>query len=573
LSLGGIGKAFYTLFLLCLIAIIINLEHTIRQSRGDKRLKIRSFILGLGGLCAYLIFLTIQNLLFHKINLSMIPVNSSVFIICTVMMAFSVVYHRLMDVDLYISRLVIYNSITLFVIGGYFLFVGLISQIFHSLNIIPGYHFEILFLFVTILLFFSVLLSDQVRWKARMLINRHFYRSRYDYRDEWLKFAEGLSQKLEINNLVNAILNILKDSVGVDKATLWLYDEQTGYFKIVSASSPLERARLKIEQGFLNSMAKKNRPIGIDHTSIHGFVLENGDVLERLQPVFVVPLVSGKEIVGLIFLGKKKTGEAFLGDDIDLLRSSAAQITSAIMNAKLSQALINTKELEVFHRFSSFMLHDLKNLVSSLSLLLQNASEHMSNPQFQENILVTIERSVKKMETLIAKLSDRTVIQTLNVKETNLNELVSKVVKRTCMNGLNGKTVKVDLKDIPHIFADREQMEKVVENLLINALEAIDKDGSIKLQTECHEKKVIFSVSDNGQGMSQDFVANSLFKPFKSGKKKGFGIGLYQCKNIIEAHQGHIEVETQEGVGTTFKSIIPVLEMGQNHKKDRKPAV
>lgn len=559
LKLGGIGKAFYAFFLICLMAIIINLEHTLRQSRGDQRIKIRSFILGFGGLFTYLIFLTIQKLLFHKINLRMIPVNSMIFFICTGLISFSIVRHKLMDVNLYISRLVIYNSITIFVIGGYLLFVGLISQVLHSFNIIPGYHIEILFLFVALLLFFSLLLSDQVRWKARMLINRHFYRSRYDYRNEWLKFAEGLSKKLDIDNLVEAILNILKDSVGVDKTTLWLYDDKTGYFNIVSKTYFLGEVQIKIKQNFLNDMVKKKLPLIIDNAWIQNFIPENREILERLQAALLVPLVSGKEIVGMILLGKKKTGEEFLGDDIDLLRSSATQITSAIMNAKFSQELVKSKEMEVFHRFSSFMLHDLKNLVSSLSLLLQNASEHMSNPQFQKNIIVTIERSVKKMETLIAKLSNNAVIEAPNFKETNLNELVSKVVNQF-VNGLNGKSVKLDLKEIPTVFVDREQMEKVIENLVMNALEAIDKNGSVKVETECNDRRVIFSVSDNGQGISQDFVKNSLFRPFKSSKKKGFGIGLYQCKSILEAHQGHIEVETQEGVGSTFRSIIPVFK-------------
>lgn len=560
--LGGIGKAFYSFFLICLVAIIINLEHTIRQSRGDQRKKIRPFILGLGGLFAYLLFLTIRNLLFYQINLTLIPMSSLIFIICTVVIAFSVVRHKLMDVNLYISRLVIYNSITLFIIGGYLLFVGLVSKVFRSLNIIPGYNFEILFLFVAILIFFTLLLSDRVRWKSRILINRHFYRSRYDYRDEWLKFSEGLTQKLEIENLINTTLNILKDSVSVDKATLWLYEEKTGYFKMIDKSPFAGKIQLKIKQNLLNDMVKKKMPFGIDATWIKDFVLEKGEIIERLQAALLVPLISEKKIIGLILLGKKNTGEDFLGDDIDLLRSSAAQITSAIMNSKLTEELIKAKELEVFHRFSSFMMHDLKNLVSSLSLLLQNSSEHMNNPQFQKSILVTIERSVKKMEILIAKLSNKSVREGHDFKETDLNELVSEVVNR-CVNvhnGRNGKNVKLDLKNIPNVFVDRDQMKKVVENFLINALEAIDKNGSVKVQTECNDKKVIFSVSDNGPGMSQEFVENFLFRPFKSSKKKGFGIGLYQCKSILEVHQGHIEVETQEGVGSTFRSIIPVLE-------------
>ena len=163
------------------------------------------------------------------------------------------------------------------------------------------------------------------------------------------------------------------------------------------------------------------------------------------------------------------------------------------------------------------------------------------------------------MEKLIAKLSNKSVIEAPNFKETDLNELVLRVANHF-VNGFNGKIIKMELKDIPNVFVDQEQMEKVVENFIINALEAIDKNGTVKVRTECSDKNVVFSVSDNGRGMSREFVENSLFRPFKSSKKKGFGIGLYQCKSIMEAHHGRIDVETKEGVGSTFSSIIPTLQ-------------
>jgi len=149
-----------------------------------------------------------------------------------------------------------------------------------------------------------------------------------------------------------------------------------------------------------------------------------------------------------------------------------------------------------------------------------------------------------------------------NFKEADLNELVSEAVSRMGQNGQNDKTVKVDLRDIPRVLVDRGQIEKVVVNFFLNAIESLDNGGLITFKTEANENKVILSVTDNGCGMSPDYVKNSLFKPFKSTKKKGLGIGLYQCKTIVEAHHGRIEAESQEGKGSTFRVLLPV---GKTH--------
>jgi putative PEP-CTERM system histidine kinase len=358
-----------------------------------------------------------------------------------------------------------------------------------------------------------------------------------------------------MEELISTFVTVLQDSVGVKDVFLWLGD--TGKLKLTRQGSSGENAQLKMDQRFINALVEKKMPFLPETPWARGFLLENRKILERFQACLFVPLILDRQVIGVILLGKKTTGEPFLGDDFDLLRSAAAQITSAIVNAKLSEDLLGAKEMEVFHRLSSFVLHDLKNLVSNLSLVVQNAGEHISNPQFQKDALETIGKSVEKMEALIARLSTNAVTVKPKFMEADLNELVSEAVSRMGQNGQNDKTVKVDLRDIPRVLVDREQIEKVVVNFFLNAIESLDNGGLITIETEANEDKVILSVIDNGCGMSPDYVENSLFKPFKSTKKKGLGIGLYQCKTIIEAHNGRIEVESREGEGSTFRIFLP----------------
>lgn len=393
-----------------------------------------------------------------------------------------------------------------------------------------------------------------------MLVNRHFYRSRYDYREEWLKFSESLSLKLDIHKLALTTLNRLRDVLGVNVASLWLWDEDTKKLRLLGASSLEDDSYLNVDQKFQGILMEKRAPFSTDISWAQDFFIENSKVLERHEPALLVPLISGKELAGMILLGKKTMGKGFLGEDIDLLRSAAVQIAGTIVNARLSEELIRVKELEVFHRFSSFVLHDLKNLVSSLSLVVQNAGEHMSNPEFQKDALKAVQKSVEKMEALIARLSNSAALEKGKFVKADLNQLVSEVVSRVGQNDTKNKTVRVDFENIPKVFFDPEQMEKVVVNLLLNAFEAMDDGGTVKVETKVHDGRVILSVSDNGPGMPPEFVGNNLFRPFQSTKKKGLGIGLYQCKSIVEAHQGKIEVETEEGDGSTFRIVLPAAK-------------
>ena len=112
---------------------------------------------------------------------------------------------------------------------------------------------------------------------------------------------------------------------------------------------------------------------------------------------------------------------------------------------------------------------------------------------------------------------------------------------------------------MPKTLADTEQLQKVLMNLLLNAKEAVDEHGEICVRTEQMGRWAVLSVSDNGCGMSQAFMTQSLFQPFRTTKSEGLGIGLFHTKMLVEAHQGRIEVESEEGKGSTFRVLLPIM--------------
>jgi len=205
---------------------------------------------------------------------------------------------------------------------------------------------------------------------------------------------------------------------------------------------------------------------------------------------------------------------------------------------------------------SAFFMHDLKNLASRLSLVTQNLPVHFDNPDFRNDALRTIGQSLDKINGMCSRLSLLSQKLELHTNETDLNELVRNIL--TSLEGLLKVRPVIDLTPLPKVILDSGQIQKVLTNLLLNANEAILEGGGIQVFTGLKGNFAFLSVTDTGCGMSQEFINRLLFRPFKTTKKQGMGIGLFHSKKIIEAHQGRIEVESEEGKGSTFKVLLPM---------------
>jgi putative PEP-CTERM system histidine kinase len=224
------------------------------------------------------------------------------------------------------------------------------------------------------------------------------------------------------------------------------------------------------------------------------------------------------------------------------------------MNARLAEELAEAREMEAMGRVSSFVLHDLKNLVSTLSMSAENALDNINNPEFQKDILKTLSNTVDKMRGLIRKLSDMPKKAELNLQTVDLVPLIKDTVKPFS----NGKT-KVGVECPEQLISriDREEIKKVIINLLLNAVEATN-GGNVNVKINTDNSMACITVSDNGCGMSEEYIEKYLFEPFHTTKKKGLGIGLYQCKSVVEAHNGSIKVKSREGAGTDIMVYLPL---------------
>jgi hypothetical protein len=323
----------------------------------------------------------------------------------------------------------------------------------------------------------------------------------------------------------------------------------------------ISKTKIKNDARAINYLFEQNKPVRKQELIRHEKVESSQEInmlLNDTKAELLVPLQLGNRRVGLLTLGRIQTGEAYdEKEDYNLLQSVAAHAASAIHNARLFDAQIRMRELDTFNRLSAFIMHDLKNATSMLSMVIQNARKHLCDPEFQKDTLETISSAIAKMKNMIGSLSAFRTEPVLHRQDLDLNKLINEAIDKLAISNPSRISIEKRLGRIPLIRADGEEMHKVLHNLFLNAGEALKGSGLITVTTVANDGHVIVSVSDTGPGMTQEFVDNALFQPFKSSKKNGLGIGMYQCKTIVEAHGGKIEVESKLGKGSTFSVYLP----------------
>ena len=564
-GLGIPGIVLNLLFLLSSVLVLMNLERTYRAAVGTMLWRIKFMILGLGVIFGVQAYIASQVLLFHALNLSLQAVTATAVLLGGVLILRSLFRAGHFNTDVYPSQSALHNSLTVLLAGVYLLIVGVFAKVVTFLGGDAAFTLKAFVLLVALVLLAILLLSDRVRLHTRRFVSRHFQRPLYDYRSVWRRFTEGTAPCVKQAELCQAAVKLVTDIFQVLSVTIWLVDDKRENFVFATSTFLSETKANDLKPQSVDAMevmrALENHsdPIDMDASKESWTA-----VLRRCHPDefrkggnrVCVPMIGGGEVLGLIILGDRVGGVSFSWQDFDLLKCVADQVAASLLNAQLSQKLLQAKEMEAFQTMSAFFVHDLKNTTSTLNLMLKNLPVHFNDPEFRADALRGISKTVAHINHLIGRLS--LLRHELQIKpvESDLNEVVVKALAG--WEEAAGVSLVKDLRPLPKVLLDQEQMLKVVTNLVLNARDAVSLAGEIRIETTQSNGWVILTVSDNGCGMAPEFLSRSLFRPFQTTKKNGLGIGLFQSKMIVEAHKGRVQVESQPGKGTTFRIILPL---------------
>jgi putative PEP-CTERM system histidine kinase len=563
IRLGWSGYGFYLMSLVCAVGILMNLERALRASTGSIRWRIKFMVLGIGALFAVRVYTASQALLFSAIDLDLNSVNSAALIVASLLIVIALTRTQLLHVDLYFSPALLYNSITVLVVGIYLIAVGIVAKLVSYVGGETALSLNAFLVFLALLALTVFMLSDELRQNVKKLIYRHMQRPRHDYRKQWLTFTERTTSLMDMKLLCAAIAKIVAETFGVSSVSVWLLDDARERL-ILGGSTFFTEAQARdlksAEQGaplLIDSMRGQVNPV--DFKSFSSWAREpnraQAEYISEARVRYCASLNVGPEWLGVVTLNDRVNKEPFSVEDFDLLKTLVDQAAGAMLTLKLSERLARAKEMEAFQNLSAFFTHDLKNLASTLGLTLQNLSAHFDDPEFRKDAERAISRSVEKIDSLCGRLSVVSKKLELCPIETDLNELIASTVGH--LNGSVRVPLVQQLHPIGQVVVDPDQMKKVLLNLILNAAEAVGSDGRIEIATETRRGWTVMSVRDNGCGMSREFILQHLFLPLRTTKEHGLGIGLFQCKKIIEAHRGKIEVESEVGQGSAFHVMLP----------------
>jgi len=564
LRLGFAGTALNLLFLLSAVLVLMNLERTFRAAVGTMRWRIKFVVLGLGVLFAVRAYTSSQALLFHGGDLSLQVVNSGALLLAGLLMLRGLLRTGHFEVSIYPSQSLLHHSFTVLLAGIYLLIVGVFAKIVTHLGGDAAFPIQAFLVLLFLVLLTVLLLSDRVRFFTRRFVSRHFQRPVYDYRSVWRTFTEATARRLEQNELCGAVVKLVSDVFQVLSVTIWLVNDRKDALTFAASTSLSQDRgrRLALEPAdaveVIAAFSTHPDPVDIDSSkAIWAAALRRAhpDEFPKGGNRVCVPMFAGGEMLGLLVLGDRVGAAQYSVQDFDLLKSLSEQAAACLLNIQLSQRLSQAKQLEAFQAMSAFFVHDLKNTASTLSLMLQNLPVHYQDPEFREDALRGISKTVTHINEIISRLTELRHELAIQSVECDLNELVTETLKG--QEQASGITLLRELQPLPKVRVDPAQIQKVITNLVLNARDAVPPGGQIRLGTSQSDGWVILAVADDGCGMTPDFIQRSLFRPFQTTKQKGIGIGMFHCKMIVEAHQGRIEVESQPGKGTKFRVLLP----------------
>jgi putative PEP-CTERM system histidine kinase len=533
-------------------------EQLYRNTPLKDRWAIKFACLGIGGLFAYDFYLYSDAMLFRQLSADIWAARGVVNALIVPLIAVSAARNPKWSLGIAVSRQLVFHSTALFGAALYLLAMAGAGYYLRYFGGSWGAIMQTAFLFASGLLLVGILVSGSLRSRLKVFISKNFYSYNYDYREEWLRFTRILSDDGPAlgQRAIHAIAELVESSGGA----LWLQRENGQYELAAEHYMPTPPVSEPAASAFCQFLQARQWVIDLEQHAASPEDYEGLTVPAWLAALptawLVVPLMSQGSLFGFVVLSKSRSRIALNWEVTDLLKVAGRQAASYLAQQESADALMVARQFESFNRMSTFMVHDLKNLIFQLSLLLSNAEKHKNNPAFQADMLDTLDHSVKKMKLLLQKLGSADSIE--GPAMLALDKLLAQAVgaKSTSEPVPRLEIVDRDLQT----HANAARLDRVIGHLIQNAIEASARDGEVLVRLQRQGQNALIEVSDRGEGMSEQFIRERLFKPFETTKAAGMGVGAFESREYIVELGGRLEVESRPGAGTTFRVSLPLID-------------
>jgi len=573
--IGAVAAAFnvafvdpLSLFALSGIALsvvgLVLLEQLYRNAARETRTALRYFVIGVGLMFAYDLFLFSQTELLRGVAVSAWGLRGAIVLIAAPMLALSMRNNPEWSLNVFVSRHVVFYTSTFVAIGLYLLAIALGGYYVRAIDAKWGYVAQLFFFVGAAAVLVVVLTSGTWQRRIKVFISKHFYRNKYDYRVEWLRFIDTLSSARDVGiktTAIRAVAQIFDSPSGV---LYWQSEPDKPFVPLAEwpehdAMSP-QLMPLAADDHMIVFLAKYQWIIDLQEYWRGPDLYQGIRVPSWAEPAtnfrLVSPLLELDRLVGFIVLREPPPPFELTFEDRDLLKTGGRHVATHIAQHEASRQLIEGRQLEAYSRLTAFVMHDLKNAVAQLRLLVQNAARHRGNPAFFDDAMATISNTVDRMTRLIEQL--RVGAERERNEPVRLLDAVRDAMSR-CADRQPVPILTTQMDGATAVLANREQLTSVLEHVVRNAQDATPAHSTVAVHVAQHGAFAEVVVDDQGSGMDLEFIRDRLFRPFDSTKgSRGMGIGAYQVREYILSLGGAVNVHSVPEKGTRFSLSIPL---------------
>jgi putative PEP-CTERM system histidine kinase len=528
---------------------LVLVEQLFRNIARDGRWGAKPLCLGLAVLFGFDLYIYSQAVLFGAFDDDAFSIRAGIHTLAVPLLFVAARRLGEWQARLQVSHRLAFYSATLLLGGGYLLFISGIGYYVRFFGGSWGRALQLAVLFSALVFLALLALSSTVRARVRVFVSKNFFAYRFDYREEWLRFTSLLSAPASPQEMGLLAIRGLAEMVESPGGSLWtLSADGSAFVESARTSRMVDATSEPADSSFVEEA--RRHPERYENMALPPWLAAGPAVWA------VVPLIVGEQLTGFALLAPPHAGTALDWEVRDLLKTASRQAAVFLAQLHAAEALLEARKFEAFNRMSAFVVHDLKNIVTQLSLMMKNAKRLHDNPEFQQDMLMTVESSLDKMRQLMLQLreGERPLGGPLGVELLPLVQRLAQAAEQRGRVLEIGRTERVATRGHP------ERIERVLGHIVQNAFDATPAEGRVWLDLVRVSGQARVVVGDTGPGMTREFIETRLFKPFTSTKSAGMGIGAYESSQYVRELGGQILVDSEPGRGTIITVVLPLFE-------------
>lgn len=541
--------------LLICIFVLALLEALYRRS-GQARWQFKPLIIALGVAVIFDFVLLAEGSLFQRLDLQLWYARSYIQLSMLPLLVIAVRRIKAWNIRVYISRDIVLQSSLIFSAGIYLCLMAVAGFYMRYTGGDWSTLLQAIFVVLGFALLAGLVLSDGMRRKAKVFIEKHFFENSFDYREKWLELTHRLRDiDVKRNQIHKDALSAWLHAIGYNRGALVRIKNQQKVLALINRPD-ITQQEIRLLERYRNGTWPDNWII--DLKQINGLSVYQSNANDGLvYTQLIIPIRDADGLWGFCLLDTDPKLQLKLNWELkDYLVAVTEQIISYLFLVEANNQLMENAQFAAFNRMSAFVVHDMKNISAQLGLLLKNAQKHKNNPDFIDDAFTTIAASKARMDKMLAQLTNKNRSED-SITQFDVSELVTHIISTQCRERLPQPKLRSTVS--ARLTLDKERFSNVLFHLIDNAQYATAEDGQIWIDLSQTEEQLEIRIADTGCGMSKDFIAERLFKPFDTTKgNAGMGIGVFDAKSFIEQVGGVLQVFSEPGVGTTFVMQLPL---------------